>query len=340
MTYKTIFSGQLEFGNERSFERVQQMFEHRAENYYRLVLLVKQEDIFNEENLTLEIPRLITMATEKEWRNTINMLEFIVQYAIAGDLSAWMVEEGKIIGHRHIEPKGDKAAVQAFLRGRELVKESGKEAEAMKALSRAIDKFSRHAKAYERRGFVNYQLHNYKDALYDYSKSIDINPDAAEPFLGRAIVKITLEDYAGAVQDLASAIKGSIPLQPMYWQSRRIKADCHLHLEEYEKAATELKFFTRRAFTPDDPNYRWRKRAFFNYGRALLETGKYADSIKAFDEAMNIDGPADEISEAEQLLYRGMALKKAGKGGFKKDWEEAANRGSKRAAELLEQAAA
>ena len=49
MTYKTIFSGQLEFGNERSFERVQQMFEHRAENYYRLVLLVKQEDIFNEE---------------------------------------------------------------------------------------------------------------------------------------------------------------------------------------------------------------------------------------------------------------------------------------------------
>ena len=340
MTYKTIFSGQLEFGNERSFERVQQMFEHRAENYYRQVLLVKQEDIFKEESRTLEIPRLITMATEKEWRNTINMLEFIVQYAIAGDLSAWMVEEGKIIGHRHVEPKGDKAAVQAFLRGRELVKESGKEEEAMKALSRAIDKFARHAKAYERRGFVNYQLRNYQDALYDYSKSIDINPDAAEPYLGRAIVKITMEDYKGAIQDLASAIKGSIPLQPMYWQSRRLKADCHLKLEEYEKAATELKFFTKRAFTAEDPNYRWRKRSFFNYGRALLETGKYADSIKAFDEAMSIDGLPDEIADAEQLLYRGIALKKAGKGGFKKDWEEAANRGSKRAAELLQQAAA
>ena len=339
MTYKTIFSGQLEFGNKRSFERVQQMFEHRSENYYRQVLLIKQEDIFKEESLTLEIPRLIAMATAKEWRNTINMLEFIVQYAIAGGLSAWMVEEGKVTDYRHIEPKGDKAVVQAFLKGRELVKEPGKEAEAMKALSRAIDKFARHAKAYERRGFVNYQLRNYKDALYDYSKSIDINPDAAEPYMGRAAVKITLKDYEGAAQDLAAAIKGSIPLQPLYWQARRLKADCHLELKEYEKAATELKFFTKRKFTPEDPNYRWRKRAFFNYGRALMETGKFADSAKAFDDSLNIDGPANEVSDAEQLLFRGIALKKAGKTGFKKDWEEAASRGSKKAAELLEQAA-
>jgi len=341
MTYKTIFSGQLEFGNERSFERVQQMFEHRAENYYRHVLLIKPEDIFKAGSWTLEIPRLIApQATEKEWRNTINMLEFIVQYAIAGGLSAWMVEGGKVADYRHIEPKGDKAAVQAFLRGRELVKESGREEEAMKALSRAIEKFSRHAKAYERRGFVNHQLHNFQDALYDYSKSIDINPDAAEPYLGRAIVKMILEDLQGAVQDLEQAIKGAIPLQPMYWQARRLKADCHLKLEEYEKAATELKFFTSREFAPDDPNYRWRKRSFFNYGRALLETGKYADSIKAFDHALAIESGTGELPEAEQLLYRGIALQKAGKTGFKKDWQEAASRGSKRAAELLEQVAA
>ncbi|MCB0588643.1 MAG: hypothetical protein KDD06_25345, partial [Phaeodactylibacter sp.] len=102
---------------------------------------------------------------------------------------------------------------------------------------------------------------------------------------------------------------------------------------------TELKFFTKRKFTPEDPNYRWRKRAFFNYGRALMETGKFADSAKAFDDSLNIDGPANEVSDAEQLLFRGIALKKAGKTGFKKDWEEAASRGSKKAAELLEQAA-
>ncbi len=339
MTYKTIFSGQLEFGTKRSFERVLQMFEHRSENYYRNVLLIKMEDIFNEESFTMEIPRLIAQASKKEWSNTINMLEFIVQYAIAGGLSAWMVEDGKVIDYRHVEPRGDKAAVQAFLRGRELVMEAGREAEAMKALNRAIEKFERHAKAYERRGFVNYQLRNYEDALYDYSKSININPGAAEPYLGRAFVKMANENYKGAAEDFGLAAKGSIPLQPIYWKARRLKALCHLKLEEYDKAAFELKLFTRREFESDDPNYKWRKEAFFNFGRALLETGKYADSIKAFDQSLEIPGELEGISEAEQLLFRGIALKKAGKGGFKKDWEEAANRGSKRAAELLEEAA-
>ncbi len=340
MTFKIIFSGQLEFGTERSFERLVELFTHRAENYYRNVLLVKAEDIFKTETCTMEIPRLIVpSASEKEWNNTINILEFVVDYAIAGGLSAWMIRDGEVVKYRHLEPSSDKAAIQAFLHGRELVKESGREEEAKKALSRAIEKFERHAKAYERRGFVNYQLRNYKDALYDYTKSIDINPLAAEPYLGRALVKMVLEDYRGALTDLEQSIKGSMPLQPTHWQARRIKAECLLKLEEYEKAAQELKFVTRRDFATDDPNFKWRKRALFNYGRALLETGKYAEAVTAFDEALQITSSPIDIPEAEQLLYRGLALMKAGKTGFKKDWQEAANRGSKRAAELLQEAA-
>ena len=71
-----------------------------------------------------------------------------------------------------------------------------------------------------------------------------------------------------------------------------------------------------------------------------METGKYAESIALFDESLMVDSGEEDIADAEPLLYRGLALKKAGKIGFRKDWEEAANRGSKRAAELLEQAAA
>ncbi|MCB0569547.1 MAG: tetratricopeptide repeat protein [Phaeodactylibacter sp.] len=340
MTFKIIFSGQLEFGTERSFERMVELFAHRAENYYRNVLLIKSEDIFKQETCTLEIPRLIiAAATEKEWKNTINILEFVVDYAIAGGMSAWMINDGQVVKYRHLEPNSDKAAIQAFLHGRELVKESGREEEAKKALSRAIEKFERHAKAYERRGFVNYQLRNYKDAAYDYSKSIDINPLAAEPYLGRALVKMAQEDYRAATADLEQAIKGSIPLQPMHWQARRIKAECHLKLEEYEKAAQELKFVTRRGFSADDPNFKWRKRALYNYGRSLLETGKFTEAVAAFDEAMKITDSPIDIPDAEQLLYRGLALMKAGKTGFKKDWQEAASQGSKKAAELLQEAA-
>ena len=337
MTYKTIFSGRLEFGNARSYEKVLKMYEHRSENYYRSDILLNAEEVFDEDSTSLNVPRFITQSTLKSWKNTINLLEYVAEYAVAGDLSAWMTENGKILQHKMVEPQGDKVAVQAFLKGRELIKESGKETEAKAALSKAIEKFERHALAYERRGYVNFMLKNYEDALYDYSKSIDINPGNSEPYLGRAFVKIAKDDYPGAIADLENAIKKSIPLQPIYWKARRIKADCHMKLEEYDKVVFELKLFLKRNFSTDNPNYKWRKRAYFNYGKALLEQEAYAEAIQAFNAAQKIEGNDNDIKDADHLLYRGIALKKAGQSGFVKDWKAAANQGSERAAQLLEE---
>lgn len=336
MTFKTIFSGRLEFGSARSFEQVQKMFLHRLENFYKNEIVLKQEDIFNEEEYALDIPRLVTQSTEKNWRNTINLLEYLAQYAIAGSLSAWTTDNGKVLKHRVIEPKSDKAAVQSFLRGREFIKEQGKESEARKALSRAIEKFERHALAYERRGYVNYILRNYEDAVYDFSKSIDINPNNGDPYLGRALVHIAQDKVREALPDLEKAIKQSIPLQPNYWKARRIKGECHLQLEEYEQAIFELKLFTRRQFASDNPNYAMRKRAFSHYGQALLAKGNYDDAIKAFDQAIDLQGDRDDNPDIEPYLFRGIALQKSGQRGFEKDWKEAADRGSQRAVELLE----
>lgn len=337
MTYKTIISGRLEFGNARSYEKVLKMFEHRVENYYKADIALNGEDIFVEESSSLNVPRFITQTSEKTWRNTLNLLEYIAQYAVAGDLSAWMTENGKILKHKVIEPTGDKVAVQAYLRGRELVQETGKETEAKAALSKAIEKFERHALAYERRGYVNFQLSNIDDALYDYTKSIDINPKKAEPYLGRAFVRIQQEDYKTAIADLEKAIKHSIPLQPIYWKCRRVKADCHLKMKDYKAALLDLKLFTKRKFPEGNPNIRWRKKVFFNYGKALTEVEDYKDAVSAFDSALAIKEGKGDIDNAEILLNRGLALKKAGEAGFMKDWKEAANQGSEKAAQLLEE---
>lgn len=335
LTYKSIFSGHLEFGSQRSYEKVLKMFQHRVENYYRNEILLKEtEEIFNDESLSLNVPRLITMSPKKTWKNTVNLLEYLAQFAIAGSLNAWMIEDGKIIYQSLIEPQSDKAAVQAFLNGRQLVQD-GKEDEAMKSLNRAIDKFARHALAYERRGFINYRLRNYKDAMYDFTKSIDINQRNPEAFLGRAKVKIKQDDLEGAIADFAAGIKTSIPLQPIYWHMRRLKADCHIKLGQFEKAIIELKFFTRRQFTPDNPNYQWRKKAFLDYGKSLLEIGEFAESVKQLNNAVKIEEGREPNIEAEQFLYRGIALKKAGKKGFVKDWKEAAHLGSEQAQALL-----
>lgn len=338
-TYKTIFSGHLEFGSPRSYEQVLKQFQHRTLNYYRNDILLKEEEIFKESSFSLTVPRLIAESAEKSWKNTINLLKYINEFAIAGNFRVWVISEGKLVEAVQIEPDSDKAAVQNFLKGRELLEEDGKENEAIKALNRAIEKFERHALAYERRGYINMRLRNYEDALYDFSKSIDINPNNPEPYWGRTHIKLHKDDIKGAIADLELCTKKSIPHQPIYWSARRLKGECHLKLGEFQKAVFEYKLVTKRKFTETDPNYKWRKLAFANYGKALIEIGEYSQAIDAFNGALAIEAEEGKEQQAEQFLYRGIAKQKAGESGFVNDFKEAANRGSEKAAELLEDCA-
>lgn len=335
-TFKMIFSGRLEFGSERSFQQVVKFYQHRFENYYRKDILLKAEDIFEEKTYSLNVPRFITESEEKSWRNTVKLIEYMAEFAIAGDFQTWMTSGGQIVQVRHIEPASEKAATQAFLEGRALVAK-GEEAKAKEMLDKAIEKFERHAQAYERRGSVNFRLKNFKDALYDFSKSINIHPDNPDAYVGRAAVKMVLGDYKAATEDLAMAIKSSIPHQPVFWQARRMKGECHLRLEEYDEAVFELKLVTNRPFKENDPNLRWQKNAFSNFGKALLESGQYVDAVKAFNKALSISEEHQRVSlDAESFLLRGIARQKAGESDFVSDWKEAAGMGSERAANLLQ----
>ncbi len=335
-TYKTILSGCLEFGNPRSYEQVLKLYQHRTENYYRNDILLAAEEVFQEDTFILTIPRYITECSEKSWKNTLNLLEYIAGYAVAGSLKAWVIQEGKIVEQRNIEPDGDKSATQAFIQARDLVKEKGMEEEAMNALNRAIEKFERNALAYERRGYVNYRLRNYNDAMYDFTKSIDINPNMPDAYWGRANTKVKKNDIQGALVDLDLAIARSIPHQPVYWSARRLKGELHLKLSEFEKAIFELKLVTNRKFTEDDPNYKWQKNVLFNYGKALYEIGQYNDAVKIYNNMFTFEIQREEApSKADQFFSRGLARQKAGESGYVNDFKEAAGLGSKKAADLL-----
>ena len=339
-TFKTILSGCLEFGNQRSYDQVLKLFQHRMENYYRNDILLKAEDIFQESSYTLHLPRFISECPEKSWKNTSNLLDYVAQYAIAGDIRMWVIHQGRLIADQTIEPQGDKSAIKAYMKGRELVQEAGKEEEAMKALNQAIEKFERHGKAYERRGYVNFKLRNYEDADYDFSKSIDIHPNNPDAYWGRANVRIKKQNFRGAIEDLAKTIKTSIPHQPIFWTARRLKGELHLQLGEFQKAIFELKLVTKRHFSETDPNYKWKKNAFFNYGRALFEIGEYSEAVKMFNQTMEIEEERKESPTiAEQFLNRGLARQKAGETGFISDIKEAAEHGSEKAVELLEEIA-
>lgn len=334
MDFKVILSGHLEFGSKRSFEKAYGIYLHKLEKTYKNDVIFNEAEAFDEEQYIFRLNRLSSNAIDRTWRNTVSVLEMLVDYAMAGSVQAWKLQEGKVVEEHYLEPKSEKAAIQSFLQGRELLVE-GKNSEAKKALSEAINRFERHALAYERRGYVNQQLGNIDDALYDFSKSIDICPTSADAFMGRARIYMAREDYLKAAKDLDMVTRTSIPHQPIYWMARRLKGDCHRHAGQFKEAAREYKFFTAKTFHTSNPNYQWTKQVLHHYGQVLLELEQFNDAVTAFNKSIELKEGKAAPAEAEQFYYRGYALKKAGKKGYEADLSRAARCGSDKAEALL-----
>lgn len=335
MYFKTIIQGRLEFGTQKSYEKVTRMFQVRIENYYKTDVIFKFEDIFKEEELSLEIPRYVGQVSEKAFKTTVSLLGYCAQFAIAGSIRAWLINEGEIMYFDTLEPLGDKGAVQSFVKGRSLVKVKGKESEALDALSQAIEKYNRHAQAYERRAKVNFLMKNYHDALRDYNKCIAIDDTIPTAYYGKAKIHILKSEWQEAVVNLEEAIRKSIALQALYWKSRRLKAECHIQLKEWQKAAFDLKLFTNRAFEKDNPNRFWIRWAHFHYGLVLAEMEDFAEAIKSYDKALNAPEEKDGITPSTILIQRGLAKQRAGKSGYVKDIKDAAEMGDAKAKALL-----
>ncbi len=262
---KLIFKGRLEFGSERTFNMVLNHWNNRIENYFKTDILLKAEQVFSQDDYALTVPQQVVMSTEKHWRSTTALLQEVAQFALAGKVGAWWVQNGQILAEYNIEPKSDKTAVSEFIRGRDLARQGGMEM-ASEALSNAISKFERNALAYERRGYVNYKLKNFNDALYDFSKSIDINPYNPEPHYGRGKIRMLKNEWDNAVQDFDNTIKLSLAVQPIHWLARLRKGESLYHAKRYAEAIPELKFFMQKKFAENDPCFRFRPKAEFLMG--------------------------------------------------------------------------
>jgi tetratricopeptide (TPR) repeat protein len=335
---KMIFKGRLEFGNQRAYDFASKHWATRLENYFKADILFKPELVFFEEELALALPQPHTtfMGSEKAWRGTIDLFREIVQFAVVGKIQAWCISAG-VVSELILEPKTDKAAITEYWLGCELVQTDGGMEDASAALSRAIEKYQRHALAYERRGYVNYKLGNYKDALYDFSKSIDINPNNPEPHYGRGKIRMLKNEWESAAQDFEDTIKRSIPLQPVFWLSRLKKGECLLHAKRFSEAAIELQQFLKRDFKSENPNFRRRRRAWFVLGKSLLGMGETTPALDAFNQAVNTVEGIELVSESEALLYRAIARRQVGKGDFSKDLNAAAKLGNAEAVKLLKE---
>lgn len=338
MFYKSIFQGKIEFDNPRSFSKALKMFRHRVENYHKSTeIIFEEEQLFNEEELTIALPRTVLNTTEKAWKTTVNLLSYTAQFGISGSMGVWMIDEGKLMHFAWIEPESDKAVVKNYLEGKKLAKVEGKEDEAIELLTKAIELYDKHSQAYERRGFLNYILEKYHDAERDFSKAIEWDQGNAAAFLGRARIKMRRNDYKAALEDLKMTIAKSLALQDIHWHARRLKADCLMHMEDYKGAEFELRFFLKKEFKKTSRNSRHKKASFYKYAEVMKQLGDTEKALENLKEALKIEDPEQKyITDADIYLEMSICKKELGKNGHLADLKRAAKMGNTRAVGILE----
>lgn len=338
MLYRTIIQGRLEFDKLRPYEQALRMYRHRLDDYYNAQLIFKEEEeIFNEDTLAIEIGRTVAQTTFKYWQNTVDMIQYLSQFAIAGEIGMWLTEEGRVLEHYDIVPDSEKSIVRAFKKGKRLSETQGKEDEAIKSLNKVIRKYDKHSQAYERRGYINFLLKNFGDAEYDFTKAINFDENNPHAYFGRANVYIQKNEIEKTIDDLEKTTRCAVAHQPVYWKARRLLGRFYYEKGNQEKAIFNLKLFVNRNFIEGDPNIDYMPWTLNMYGLVLTKQEEYKEAIMQYDKALELHADNDKVPLVEILVNRGIARKKSGGSGYIADWKEAATLGSDKAENLLSQ---
>ena len=76
---------------------------------------------------------------------------------------------------------------------------------AVKHFTEVIQKTPKDASAYQKRGKAYSALKDYKSAMQDYNKALEIDPNLADAYVGRAVIRYMQNDYDGSWQDVHKA---------------------------------------------------------------------------------------------------------------------------------------
>ena len=131
---------------------------------------------------------------------------------------------------------------------------------------------------YKTRGFLAYERGDYKDAITDYDIAIDKNPNYAEAYYWRGLVKRRLKrPYEAAIADYSHAIRLNSNYAEAYYERGASK----YNLKQYEEAINDLNETVRLK-----PDY---VKAYYARGRVKYYLEQYEEAIVDYSHAIRLD---------------------------------------------------
>jgi len=228
-------------------------------------------------------------------------------------------ERDKVSQEKYAKAPNELNAMDWLNKGLELRYRDKKNQEAMKAFDKAIEIDPNFARAYAGRAAIYNDWGQHQQALRESEQAIKLDPNLSWGFNTRGWAYIGLLNYQKAVENLNKAIE----LDPNYAYAYCNRSWAYLMLKNYHQALDDANKATEIA-PKLSPTY-WRR------GMALASLNKFQDAIRDYDKAIELDP-----TFSWPFLHRGYTFLKLGKTEQAlEDFKKAANLGNNDAQSYL-----
>ena len=167
-------------------------------------------------------------------------------------------------------------------------------AKAMELYSKILEIEPNIAEVYNNRGILRKDLNDKEGALQDYNKAIELDPNYAMAYNNRGNLRSDMNDNEGALQDYNKAIE----LAPNNASKYNNRADLYLKMNDFDKALADVNHSIDLG-----GGYV----SFITKGEIYIAMEKYSDAIELFTQALLYNEKGKESFEYRAKCYRRLA---------------------------------
>ncbi|PSB04588.1 tetratricopeptide repeat-containing S1 family peptidase [Merismopedia glauca] len=169
--------------------------------------------------------------------------------------------------------------------------EKGNYQEAIENYTKAIEIDPQYTNAYNNRGIAYGNLGNYQQAISDYARAIALNPQDPDAYYNRGNAYDDLGEYQKAISDYDRAIT----LNPQDLEAYNNRGIAYRKLGDYQKAISD--YNRAIALNPRSPN------PYYNRGIAYTNVGEYQKAISDYDLAIALNPKSSNAYYNRGIAY-------------------------------------
>lgn len=162
------------------------------------------------------------------------------------------------------------------------------------------------ASDYYHRGLIRYDCKDYRGAVSDYDKALELNPNYFDAYVERGFAEIRLEEYRQVISDFSAAL-GLRPHDDFSHLFLAMRGDSHYWLGQYPEAVAD---YTKAIDLTPDNEYR---ALFYRLrGLNLVQLGD-RQAFSDFKRSIELDPVGNAyflVRDLPSLLIRTGALKR------------------------------